>query len=255
MDVNVSMAAFPGLQHQQALNAAIERRQAGLLVEPALGRLRLDEVQLVPQSFGHLTEDVAEGLVASMPGARFRLHANVRVLRTHRFADLANVAQHADWFTQAARISRLLRAPVNTAHSGRRRDGALCEVLDNARHLADLFGCPVGVEGQYPTARRELLVDDWHEYQAVFESGVPYALDLSHLNILAHWSGQRNEGLVAEMLSCERCIEIHVSNNDGSGDWHQVCDIAPWWAQLMTYRNPDAVVFSEGNQLRRRPVG
>lgn len=252
MDVNLSLAAFPGLTHEVALRTAVCRQQTDALAEPALGGLLMDHVQLVPQSFGHLTEHVAEQLQAALPDTRFRLHANVRVLRAHRFADLANMNEHRDWFVQAARISKLLNAPAYTAHSGSRRHGTLMNVLDNARRLSDLFGCPVGVEGQYPTARGDALVDNWCEYAQLLHSGVPYALDLSHLNILAIWSGQRNETLVAELLSCERCIEIHLSDNDGSGDWHQVCDGDPWWMPLLVARHADAVVFSEGNHLRRR---
>ena len=58
--------------------------------------------------------------------------------------------------------------------------------------------------------------------------------------------------LVAEMLACERCIEVHVSDNDGQGDWHQVCAEPPWWHPLLPHIHPHAVVFSEGNHRRAR---
>jgi hypothetical protein len=57
---------------------------------------------------------------------------------------------------------------------------------------------------------------------------------------------------VRDMLACERCIEVHVSANDGRGDWHQVCEQPPWWWPLLQYINPKAVVFSEGNHRRKR---
>jgi hypothetical protein len=81
---------------------------------------------------------------------------------------------------------------------------------------------------------------------------VPYALDLSHLHILATRTGRRETTLVAEMLACERCIEVHVSDNDGQGDWHQVCAEPPWWHPLLPHIHPHAVVFSEGNHRRAR---
>ena len=73
-------------------------------------------------------------------------------------------------------------------------------MFDKARRCSDLFGCPVAIEGQYPAAGddpHKLLVSSWPEYRAVLDSGVPYALDLSHLNILAHRTGQRDDTLVA----------------------------------------------------------
>jgi sugar phosphate isomerase/epimerase len=128
-------------------------------------------------------------------------------------------------------------------------------MLDNARRCADLFECQVAVEGHYPSKGDALLVSNWGEYRRLFESGVPYALDLSHLNIGTEQSRSRDDGLVAEMLACERCIEVHVSDNDGTGDWHRVCDRQPWWYRLLTHAHPGAILISEGNQVKRRTIG
>ena len=175
----------------------------------------------------------------------------MRVLPLHRLADLSNLDQHRDWFLQAGRVSRHLGASVYTAHAGRRRNASLDRVLDNTRRAADLFGCMVGVEGLYPSQDLDWLVSTWGEYRQVFESGVPYALDLSHIHILATQSGHRDMGLLAEMLACPNCIEVHVSANDGRLDSHRLCSgQPPWWAPLLTHLHPDAVAFSEGNQRR-----
>jgi len=72
------------------------------------------------------------------------------------------------------------------------------------------------------------------------------------LNILAHRTGRTERGLVQEMMNCERCIELHVSDNDGRGDSHQVCEQQSWWFSLLAALNPKTVVFTEGNQLRKR---
>ena len=125
-------------------------------------------------------------------------------------------------------------------------------MLDNARRCADLFECPVGVEGQYPAKGDPWLVSKWTEYRWLFESGVPYAIDVSHLNVLAARTGVRDDALLQEMLACDRCIEVHVSDNDGQGDWHQVCERPAWWFPLLHHINPNAVIFSEGNHRRRR---
>lgn len=249
MKVCYSLASWPGLRHEQAAERLRET-----VVEPCFGELSTAHVQLVPQNFGILDEGLADHLAAEYPETQFRLHANVRVLPDRRIADLSGFALHGDWFNQAAAISRRLGAPAYTVHSGSRSESSLQEMLANARRCADLFGCPVGVEGQYPVAGNKLLVSSWDEYQQVFESGVPYALDLSHLNILATVSHRKEVTLVMEMLSCERCIEVHVSDNDGSGDWHQVCESENWWHTLLPCINRNAVVFSEGNHRKKRKV-
>ena len=119
--------------------------------------------------------------------------------------------------------------------------------MDNARRCADLFDVPVAIEGLYPSAREPWLVATWEEYRRLLDSGVPFALDLSHLNILATWSGRLDMGLTAEMLSSERCIEVHVSSNDGRHDQHRRCDAPAWWSPLLSSINPRAMVFTEGD--------
>ncbi|WP_152988825.1 hypothetical protein [Burkholderia pseudomallei] len=247
MNVCISLACWPGVRHEHALAMLATDHS-----EPLFGTLSTAHVQLVPQSFGTLTDELVDGMQSAFPATSFRLHANVRVLSSHRLADLSNFDTHADWFRRAADVSRRLNAPAYSAHSGRRAHADMTTMLDNARRCADLFGCPVAVEGQYPTKGDTLLVATWEEYRAVFESGVPYALDLSHLNILANQSRIRDDGLLREMLACERCIEIHVSDNDGSGDWHQVCSDVPWWFDHLSHTNPAAVVFTEGNHRYTR---
>lgn len=151
--VHVSLACWPGLRHDQAA-----RHLAGAAVEPLFGRLCTDHVQFVPQNFGVLTEAMVDGLMAAFPQVRFRLHANVRVLPEHHLADLSGYQAHREWFRQAARISRRLAAPAYTAHAGARRDATMAEMLEHTRRCADLFGCVVGVEGQYPAAGDAWLV-------------------------------------------------------------------------------------------------
>lgn len=250
LPVNVSLAAFAGMPHVQAVHLACCAAAAAQLVEPLFGPLQVDHVQLVPQSSGLMSIDLAQQLVRDHPATRFRLHANVRVLEQFQLADLATLPRQLAWFWQAGRISQALSAPAYTAHAGRRADASLAQVLDHTRQAADLFGCPVGIEGLYPDDAGQFLVSSWAEYQAVFESGVPYCLDLSHLNILARRSGEPDLVLVQEMLACERCLEVHVSDNDGRHDQHRICRGPTWWAPLLPYLHADAVVFSEGNHRR-----
>lgn len=243
-----SLACWPGLGHFEA--AALAQQGA---VEPLFGALSVEHVQIVPQSAGVFGLGLAEAFREAWPRTTFRLHANVRVLPERRVADLSGFDEHRAWFDQAARVHRTLGAEAYSAHAGERARSSMRSMLDGARRCADLFGCPVAVEGHYPLPGPDpyrLLVSTWTEYRELLESGVPYALDLSHLNILAHRSAFTETTLVAELLASERCLEVHVSDNDGSGDWHQVCERMPWWWPLLSHVQPCAVVFSEGNHRR-----
>jgi hypothetical protein len=247
MEINISLAAYPGMRVEKAAMAAIGACSEGTLSEPLLGALSASHVQLVPQNFGLLDEEVCDYLVSAYPQTRFRLHANVRVLNKHLVADASGLQLFPQWFEAAARLSKHIHAPAYSLHAGMRDQADMNTMFDNARRIADLFDCPVAVEGQYPTPGETYLVATWEEYRQLFESGIPYALDLSHLNIVAHKTRRLEEGLVKEMLECDRCIEVHVSANDGRGDQHSVCQAQTWWYPLLNHINKDAVVFSEGN--------
>jgi hypothetical protein len=249
--VRISLACWPGLSHLAAARAAM----AGVS-EPLFGALSTDHMQLVPQSVDVLDEELADALAKTWPATAFRLHANVRVLPRRRLADLCTFERDRDWFEAAARVHRTLNAPAYAAHAGLRRDASFGVMLDNARRCADLFGSPVAIEGQYPVAGDDphrFLCSTWEEYGELLTSGLPFALDLSHLNIVARRSGRCEHQLVSEMLASPACIEVHVSDNDGRGDWHQVVRKEPWWWSLLPHIHPHAVVFSEGNHRRSRP--
>lgn len=244
MKVHVSLGALPGVR----LQAALEKAMAGL-TEPLIGALSTEQVQLVPQTPDVLTLDGAAELRRRWPSTRFRLHANVRILPDHRFADLSCMDRHLDWWRQAARVSMCLDAPAYTAHAGRRRNARLREVFDNTKRAADLFGCAVGIEGLYPAAGDMWLLSTWGEYRELLDSGLPYALDLSHVHILSVQSGRMDPVLVGELLASPACIELHISDNDGCQDSHWPCARpAPWWSGYLRSLNPRTVVFSEGNQ-------
>ena len=246
--VRTSLACWPGMTHLAAVRAAMH-----CVSEPQVGALLTDHIQLVPQSADVLDDGMAEVLVNTWPATSFRLHANVRVLPRRRLADLCTFDRDLDWFEAAARVHRVLGASVYSAHAGLRRDATLDEMFDNTRRCSDLFCCPVAIEGQYPAAGDDphrFLVSSWLEYRELLDSGIPYALDLSHLNILAHHTRQRDDTLIAEMLASPACLEVHISDNDGRSDTHQVLRLEPWWWPLLRHIHPGAVIFSEGNHCR-----
>lgn len=241
--INLSLAAFPGMGFVEAMLRAREG-----VSEPLLGSLSLEQVQLCPQNRGTLTEDVAEGLKAAYPETQFRLHANVRVLSRRLVMDLDRFCSNDPYWVALARISQILGAPAYTAHAGLRTHATLDQVFDNTRRASDLMGCAVGIEGHYPTPRGIYLLDTWEDYITMLEADIPYALDLSHVNILAVQSGRMERQLVEELMASPNCIELHVSGNNGERDSHEVLDAAPWWWYLMGKLHPDCVIFSEGTQ-------
>lgn len=239
--VNVSLAAFPRRHFAEAMYLA----ENGGPTEPYLGALCVGHVQLCPQNSGVLDESLVDSLLSNYTNTRFRLHANVRVLRHRVVSDFATFWQEPGYWRQLAHISRRLGSIGYSAHAGRRDQSTLDQVLDAARRCEDLFGCRVGVEGHYPTPNDTFLISSWREYAALFDSGVNYALDLSHLNIVAAQSGRIETNLVREMLACERCIEVHVSDNDGVRDQHKLLAGEPWWLDLLAYANSGATIFTE----------
>lgn len=90
-------------------------------------------------------------------------------------------------------------------------------------------------------------MSSWAEYGQLLEANVFFAIDLSHLSILASASGDRSMALVQELVSSPRCIEVHVSDNDGRWDQHKVCDRPTWWSSVLPSIHKNCVVFSEGN--------
>lgn len=242
--VHVSLGAYGRLPHLLAIAAMLKDPPR----DPLLGPLSPDHVQVCPQNLGLLDREVAAELKATFPGIRFRLHANVQVMRQRCIVDLCDWREQQPYFRELATVSAALGAPVYSAHAGKRDKASVRQVLDYVRSAAQLFGCPVAVEGHYPTPRNAWLFSSWEEYRLLLESRVPYALDLSHLNIVAVQSGRLELALVQELMAGENCLEVHLSGNDGTADQHVPLnpDCPPWWLSLLTYVNPLATLFSEG---------
>ena len=246
--VHVSLGAYGRLTHQQAIELALNATPR----EPLLGRLSTQRLQLCPQNRGKMDVDVAMQLRADYPDIEFRLHANVHIEQQARIVDIADWPNEKEWFRQMAQVSSALAAPAYTAHAGKRAKATVSDVLHDVLEIEQLFGVPVGIEGHYPSpdGKDHWLISTWQEYRLLLESGVHYALDLSHLNIVAMQSRYIEWHLVHELLASPKCLEIHVSDNYGVADQHLPLQYEhlPWWWPLLPDANPQAVIFSEGRQ-------
>jgi len=251
MTVNAATACFPGYTPEDALEAL-----AAGVVEPLMGRLSVARVQLCPQNHGVLTEDRLERLCLAYPDTQFRLHANVRTVRGQPRWTAADVGPASTaYFQEVGRLSQLIGAEAYTLHAGHRASASLEQLEKNRRTLEDLMGIPVGIEGMYPVRRSTWLIDSWAEYRWLLEAGARFAVDLSHLKIVATHERQVDEGLVAALLASPNCLEVHVSDNDGRRDTHHVPGKPVWWMPLLVaavQENRNLVIFSEGNRLRSR---
>ncbi|MFZ5722659.1 MAG: hypothetical protein ACOY33_03260 [Pseudomonadota bacterium] len=247
--VHVSLGSYGRTSHLLAIADML----AYPPTEPLLGMLSTERVQICPQNHGMFDVEVARDVKRLLPQIEWRLHANVRVDPVYRWADIVDWPQQKNYFAALARVSQVLAAPAYSAHAGRRDRATVDAVLNNARELENLFGVPVAIEGHYPTPGDIWLFSTWAEYQRLLESSAHYALDLSHLHILASRTGVTELGLVREMLACERCIEVHLSSNDGRADQHRPLLEKPWWFSLLAGVHPDATIFSEGKQWLRQP--
>lgn len=242
--VYVSLGSYGRISHEQAVLRAVHSNP----MDPLLGQLSAQKLQLCPQNRGQVDAAMAMQLRKAYPSVEWRLHANVQIEPEMRRVDLCDWPAEKVWFTQAAAISAALGAPVYTVHAGYRSKATVQAVLNHVRDIEQLFGIPVGIEGHYPTYNHVWLFNNWEEYRLLLESGVHYALDLSHLHILVCCSQTVEWTLVQELLSSPQCLELHVSGNDGTADQHQPLQEPPWWLALLEHLHTDAVIFSEGKQ-------
>lgn len=245
MRVCATTANLPGFD----IFSALKSIHLGLC-EPFWGVLSVDHVQICPQNPGILTDVVCQHLMALYPQTRFRLHANARVLERHVLWDLSSVSASTEhYFKQLAHVSSILNAPGYSLHAGYRENCSLEGMLERYVQVQEWFGdIPVAIEGLYPSKVRPQLMESWKEYKIVFDSGANIAIDFSHLQIVAKKEGHWDRELVEAMVTSSRCLEIHVSENNGQGDQHRPMLGVPDWIHLFSKSSAEssAVCFSEG---------
>lgn len=245
--IMAASAAAPGISHARAM-AII----AAGIEDPILGPIAHDHVQLCPQHAGRLSEELVDRLMDDHPQTAFRIHATPRVAgdHVHCIAEAVDAHLYPEQMAATAALSRRMGAQAYTLHAGRREHGTLEQAFENTMRLADLFGCRVGIEGLYPSLGREnrWLLSTWGEHEMLLEAGVDYAIDLSHLGIVAKRERQQRHDLVKALLSSDRCLEVHLSDNDARADSHRPLTVGspPWWLPFLGDAHPDAVMFYEG---------
>lgn len=238
MKVNATTATWAHVTYKEAL----ERLKT--TVDPFIGEISLDHVQLCPQNAGFNDLNSILQLVDLYPETKFRLHADVKVVGRNSKADLVyfNKDNIKNWEC-IANISNTIKAKCYSLHAGF-RESTFDELIDKYHQLQELFDCPVAIEGHYPAGSNRYHLADWDDHEQLFLSGAKYVVDLSHFNIIATRFGW-NDDLINAMITHENCLEIHVSANTGRVDAHEPIESEPvWWKYLS---NTTADVFYEGN--------
>ena len=187
--IHAATAMFPAVAVQEAV-----RRIVAGVSEPLYGAASTKHIQLCPQSFGELSPTACEQLVESYPDTSFRCHANARVLPRHLMLDASTFSDETEHYYRAlADRSHRLGASAYSLHAGYAANATLGQMLDNVARIQALFGdCAVAIEGLYPDRQRPQLMSTWAEYEQVLRAGVPLAVDLSHLQIVA--KAERSDG-------------------------------------------------------------
>jgi hypothetical protein len=237
-----SLAAFGTMSIPDAVHCA-QSIEMDILGNP----ISANKLQLCPQNRRGVNRELCDILLERYPDTEFRLHANVNITGRPFIVDASNWGDYTlDWFTTLREYVQLLKTPLYTLHAGRRDNCTLPELFDKVREIEDFLQISVGVEGLYPEREGKWLINSWQEYEAMLNSGVNYALDLSHLNIVAYYEQSKPLDLLKALLESKQCIEVHISDNEGYRDSHFHIVKEPWWWDSLQFTNPSVDIFTEG---------
>ena len=247
--IQCTTAMFPGQTFAQSLlsiaNIVKERTE-----------LSMDWIQLCPQSFGVVDEGLIERLRQSHPHTQFQLHSNVRIDCGKRPVHGSSQGEWVHTYLQEfERLTLLSGCGIYSLHAGYKDECNLQKMFDNIRTWNEQYRIIIAVEGLYPERKRKALLSTWMEYEQLLNANIPYAIDLSHLNIVAHAENDRPIELIQTLLQSPHCREVHLSSNNGRIDSHRPWSRQrkEWWWPLLSYKHRDCVVFCEEN-LRSNPL-
>lgn len=250
--IQCTTAMFPGIP----FSAAVERIAAKIAERPELA---MDWIQLCPQSYGVVDEGLITDLKRHYPRTKFQLHSNVR-LKCGKTP--VHGSSHGEWVNEYLetfeRLTLLSGCGIYSLHSGYADEMTLNDMFENVREWNRQYNIIIAVEGLYPERRRQALISTWTEYEQLLHADIPYAIDLSHLHIVATTERKRPLQLVRDLLRSQHCREIHLSANNGRVDAHQPWSESnsEWWWEVLDSRHDQCVVFCEENlQTRRNHLG
>lgn len=242
MEINLSLgSSFP------TRNPFVAMESARCASDPVLGPIGSTHVQICPQNGPmKIDEETIEALREKHPETTFRLHANARLLDRPIPFDFGNLDSHPEYRQALVRMLRFMGVPCSLHAAGGKNPPSGMKQIGRCLALEDEAGVPVAIEGLYPQA--STVFSSWEDYELFLNHDVRFALDLSHLNIVRNVTGIAPDGLVQALVASPNCIEVHLSGNDGSRDFHGILDEDVWWLPILDQVNPESVIFYEGRQ-------
>lgn len=247
MKVNPATACLPGVSLATTLKTF--KNTITNWPEKVPGKMVFEHCQICPQTPDTWNLKELSSAIINYPDTQFRFHANVRKESLTTVIDASVSRQskifssYVEWFKN---VNKIVGAKSYSWHAGR-VGTSLSEAFDNTKALSDSLGIPVAIEGLYPAKHEKWLLSSWEDYAILLSSKSHYAIDLSHLHIVATQSGRYEKSLTEELLSSDCCIEIHLSDNDGTHDRHRPLREVKWWDVCLDKINPAAVVFTESD--------
>lgn len=248
--VHPASACYPGYTHLEAME--LLSRGAS---EPGLGELSLAQAQLCPQNRSALSAESCAQLRQAHPEVAFRAHANVNCAGRFGLHDASSSWAESSflaWKRELKAVCEALSAPAYSWHAGRSGNATLEQARDRTLDLEQELGIPVALEGLYPSRSESWLMSSFEDYAWALNQPMGLAIDLSHWQIVARAEGRQELGLLEELLRSERCLEVHLSDNDGRRDEHKKLERAPFWFDLVerlcARGQIQGVLFTEGLQ-------
>lgn len=231
VSANLTTAMFPNKKHVETIDLLSSLAQDNYSkIKNSYLDYTNEYLQICPQTSNQLTEDIL-GQYKNLTFKKIRFHAN---LRLEKYAVEAYIySKNNNYWEKLKKLAKFINMDAYTLHSGQRVI-PLYKIKEHQQWLSDLLELEVGVEGLYPELRGEHSIDhwllsNWKEYQWLLEANIPYVIDCSHIQIVAAFEQKKEINLLKELLANEKCIEIHVSDNDFKKDNHQEIKRKPWW--------------------------
>ncbi len=246
-------ACYPGKPIDTALILLHKNKPTDFCIE----KWDFSNIQICPQHIGFISETTTNRIKSKYPTTQFRLHANIRVNTTHRSFDAGfDLLDNLEYATKIKTIQQQLNAQIYSYHAPMRHNKSWNEIITNVLKLQDFLGIPTAIEGLYPNSKNQddLWKDSITAYEQILKSDLFFALDLSHLNIVYEQIDDFNKQqlilLTKEMLQNKKCIEVHISGNDGNHDSHNAIDKHIWWLDILNkaHLSQDCVIFCESMQ-------
>jgi hypothetical protein len=248
-DINATTANFPGMSYEQAIVSVHEGIEEG-----AIGQVKTHHMQLCPQNRGVLSAEFCEKIKDVFPQTQFRVHANARVHPVLEMFDASydmTDKRVMKYMKSLKEVNTLIGAPIYSYHAGRRTT-TYAQMRANVLNLQEYLQIPVAVEGLYPSKRDDWFISSLSDYEALLTDEMNYALDLSHLQIVCSKEKVYDIDLIRSLLSDEKCLEIHVSDNNCIADSHSKLEGEKWWFEAIQGANIHSHThfFTEGNHIR-----